>query len=86
MAAKAVVFEHLMAFANPGATVFGATLLSGGVDRNWYARQVMAFNNKRGIFSNAGDDLAGLEVALNEHLDDASVRVVGCVALFAGTA
>ena len=60
--------------------------LSGGVNRNWYARQVMAFNNHRRIFSNAGDDLAGLEDALNEHLDDVFVRIVGCVTLFVGTA
>lgn len=86
MTAKAAVFEHLLALANPGATVFGATLLAGGVNRNWYARQVMAFNNRRGIFSNAGDDRAGLEDALNEHLDDVSVRIVGCVALFTGRA
>ena len=37
MTAKAAVFEHLLALANPGATVFGATLLAGGVNRNWYA-------------------------------------------------
>ena len=43
----------------------------------------MAFNNRRGIFSNAGDDLAGLEAALREHLGGLSVRIVGCVALFA---
>jgi hypothetical protein len=36
---KAVVFEHLKALANPGATVFGATLLHDGVRRNWMARQ-----------------------------------------------
>jgi hypothetical protein len=86
MTKKAAVFEHVLALANPGATVFGATLLSGGVPRNWYARQVMAFNNNRKIFSNASDDLDGLEAALNEHLDDTSIRIVGCVALFAGTA
>lgn len=39
-----------------------------------------------GIFSNAGDDRAGLEDALNEHLDDVSVRIVRCVALFTGKA
>ena len=86
MTTKVRVFENLLVLANPGATVFGATLLSGGVTRNWYARQVMAFNNKRGIFSNAADDLAGFEAALDEHLDDASIRIVGCVAVFAGTA
>ena len=84
ISAKSAVFGNLLALANHGATVFGATLLSGGVTRNWYARRVMAFNNHRGIFSNAGDDLVGLESVLREHLDEPSVAIRGCVALFAG--
>jgi hypothetical protein len=83
---KAVVFENLLALAEPGATVFGATLLHDGVNRNRYARQVMAFNNRREIFCNTGDDLVGLEAVLSEHLDESSVRIVGCVAMFSGTA
>jgi hypothetical protein len=82
--AKAVVFENLKALANPGATVFGATLLHDGVRRNWMARQVMARNNRHGIFSNADDDLVGLEWALAQHLTDTEVSVVGCVGLFSG--
>ena len=81
---KAVVFEHLQVLANPGAIVFGATLLHDGVRRNWMARQVMARNNRHGIFSNADDDLVGLEWALAQHLTDAEVEVVGCVGLFSG--
>ncbi len=83
---KAVAFEHLRSLAEPGAVVFGATLLSCGVDRNWYARAVMRSNNKRGIFSNAHDDLEGLEWSLREHFDDVTIEIVGCVALFAGSA
>ncbi len=82
--AKAVVFENLGALANPGATVFGATLLHGGVRRNWMARQVMARNNRHGIFSNAEDDLEGLTWAVTQHLTDSEVTVVGCVGLFSG--
>ena len=81
---KAVVFEHMKALAHPGATVFGATLLHGGVRRNRMARQVMARNNRHGIFSNADDDLEGLEWALAQHLTDVGVSVVGCVGLFSG--
>ena len=81
---KAVVFEHLKALANPGATVFGATLLHDGVRRNWMARQVMARNNRHGIFSNTDDDLEGLKWALAQYLTDAEVSVVGCVGLFSG--
>jgi hypothetical protein len=75
---KSVVFENLLALANPGATVFGATLLHDGVTRNWYARQVMSFNNRRGIFSNTDDDLVGLESLLSRHPARARSRSSPC--------
>lgn len=81
---KAVAFEHAGSLGRPGAVLFGATLLTGGVDPNWYARAVMRWNNKRGIFSNAHDDVEGLRWSLEEHLDDTIIELVGCVALFAG--
>jgi hypothetical protein len=84
MGTKAVAIDHLTALANPGASVFGATLLHDGVHRNWFARQVMARNNKHGIFSNSEDSLDGLRAALAERLSDVSVDVVGCVGIFAG--
>ncbi len=85
MASKAVALDHLIALANPGATVFGATLLHDGVPRNWFARTVMARNNAHGIFSNAADSLDGLRSALSDRLSGSSVEVAGCVGLFAGT-
>jgi hypothetical protein len=84
MADKAAAIDHLVAVLNPGAVVFGATLLSGGVERNWYARQVMARNNRVGIFSNLHDDLSGLHDALEQRLADVAIVTVGCVALFSG--
>jgi SAM-dependent methyltransferase len=81
---KGVVFEHLAALVNPGGVIFGATLLHDGVPRNWMARQVMARNNRHGIFSNADDDLDGLRAVLNDHLSDVEVDVVGCVGVFSG--
>jgi SAM-dependent methyltransferase len=84
MPSKAVALDNLMALANPGARLFGATLLHDGVRRNWLARQVMARNNAHGIFSNADDSLDALQAALAERLSDVSVDVVGCVAIFSG--
>jgi 2-polyprenyl-3-methyl-5-hydroxy-6-metoxy-1,4-benzoquinol methylase len=84
MESKAVAIDHLTALANPGASVFGATLLHDGVHRNWLARQVMARNNAHGIFSNTNDSLDGLRSALAERLSDVSVTTVGCVGVFAG--
>lgn len=85
IAAKAVAFEHVKALVNPGGIVFGATLLHDGVPRNRLARQVMARNNRHGIFSNTDDSLEGLRAALEEHLTDSAVEVVGCVGIFSGT-
>jgi Methyltransferase domain len=79
------VLGHVKTVTNPGATVFGATLLHAGVERNWFARRVMDRNNDHGIFSNADDDLDGLRWVLDQHLNGSSVEIVGCVALFAGT-
>lgn len=79
---KAVAFDHVKAIMNPGAVVFGATILQGGVSRNWGARQLMKLYNKKGIFSNEMDTLDALETALNDRFDRTSIRVEGCVALF----
>ena len=81
---KAIALDHLIALANPGARLFGATLLHDGVHRNWFARKVMDRNNAHGIFSNAEDSLVGLRSALSDRLSDSSVEVVGCVGIFAG--
>ncbi|HKY17148.1 MAG TPA: class I SAM-dependent methyltransferase [Microthrixaceae bacterium] len=81
---KEAAFRNAGAVAAPGASVFGATLLHGGVKRNWFARQVMARNNRVGIFSNRDDDLDGLRAILDRQLTEVSIDVVGCVAVFAG--
>ncbi len=84
VADKAVVFDHLKRLMNPGATLFGSTILNEGVPRNRAARRLMRWYNARGIFSNAADDLAGLTRALEARFGDVHLDVVGCVALFAG--
>ncbi|MCP4260687.1 MAG: class I SAM-dependent methyltransferase [Planctomycetes bacterium] len=81
---KAVAFDHLKSLMNPGATLFGSTILQGGVTRNWAAVRLMKLYNNKGIFSNSADDPEGLERALTVRFADVSVEVVGCVALFSG--
>ena len=63
--------------------IFGTTLLHEGVHRNPVAKQLMAFNNRKGVFSNEEDSLEGLTRALNQRFAEISVEVVGCEALFA---
>jgi 2-polyprenyl-3-methyl-5-hydroxy-6-metoxy-1,4-benzoquinol methylase len=83
IASKALVFAHLKDLMNPGAVIFGSTLLQGGVSRSWLARRVMDAYNQRGIFSNRADDLEGLRRALGSFRE-VSIEVAGCAALFSG--
>ncbi len=79
---KSAVLDHLRALMNPGAVIFGSTLLQGGVTRNWSARRLMDAYNARGIFSNRSDSLDMLQQALSERFREVSVEVVVCAALF----
>jgi 2-polyprenyl-3-methyl-5-hydroxy-6-metoxy-1,4-benzoquinol methylase len=83
---KAAAFDHLKALMNPNAVLFGSTLLHGGVSRNWFAKRLMDFYNKKGIFSNQHDNLDALKQALGQRFRDVSVEIVGCVALFSARA
>ena len=83
---KSVALDHLKALMNPGAVLFGSTLLYGGVPRHWFARRLMDAYNRKGIFSNQGDDLDGLRRELGRRFREVSVEVVGCAALFSGRA
>lgn len=86
IADKAVVFDHLRPLMKPGARLFGATLLQGGVPRSAAARALMALYNRQGIFANRADDLAGLRRELERRFSGVSVEVVGCAALFVAQA
>jgi hypothetical protein len=81
---KRAVFRHLKPLLNQGGVMFGATLLSEGVNRSWAAKRLMAFYNSKGIFTNDHDDLKGLQAVLSEHFTTVTVEVVGCAALFSG--
>ncbi len=83
---KSVALDHLKALMSPGAVLFGSTLLQGGVRRHWFARRLMDAYNRKGIFSNQGDDLNGLTRELRRRFGKVSVEVVGCAALFSGQA
>jgi SAM-dependent methyltransferase len=78
---KAVAFDHLRALLNPGGRVFGATLVQD-TPRSGVARRLMKFYNRKGIFHNELDTLAGLERALASRFADSRVTQVGCAALF----
>jgi hypothetical protein len=82
IAEKVVVFDHLKALTNDGAVFFGSTLLQGGVERSAAARRLMAFYNRKGVFSNRADDLDRLCNALERRFRNVEIDIVGCAALF----
>jgi 2-polyprenyl-3-methyl-5-hydroxy-6-metoxy-1,4-benzoquinol methylase len=86
MQVKSVVFDHLKQHMNPGAVIFGSTLLSDGAALGWLARGLMKAYNKKGIFSNRHDTWADLERALESRFRDVSMQSVGCAAVFAARA
>lgn len=83
---KAAIFDHLKSMMNPGAVIFGSTLLQGGVPRSWAARRLMALYNRKGIFHNEADHLDGLTQALIARFESVVMQVIGCVALFSARA
>ena len=82
MRTKRVVFENLKAVLKPGGTLFGCTILYGGVKRSPLATLALYLNNARGYLTNKQDDLDGLKQNLAECFPESSVKVFGCVALF----
>lgn len=85
MAEKAVLFDHVRPLANPGARLFGSTILQGDVPRSHLARKLMDTYNAKGVFSNRHDDLASLTAELRTRFTAVEIKVTGCVALFRAT-
>lgn len=78
------VFGNLKPYLAPGGTLFGTTILGGGVTPNPLARVLMQIYNNKGIFSNSADTLGNLEAALKSSFANYSVRQTGLVAFFTG--
>lgn len=79
---KAIAFDHLKLLMNPRCRIFGSTILHEEVPKSWAAKRLMAFYNKKGIFSNTQDTLTDLQEALTQRFDKVQIETVGCVALF----
>ncbi|TDV58773.1 bifunctional 2-polyprenyl-6-hydroxyphenol methylase/3-demethylubiquinol 3-O-methyltransferase UbiG [Pseudomonas sp. LP_7_YM] len=79
---KAAIFGHLKHNLRPGGVLFGATILGDDAKHNSFGRKLMALYNKKGIFSNCGDNEAGFGVHLREHFNDVTLKRHGRVLLF----
>lgn len=83
MQEKAVVFQHLKPWLNPGGVLFGTTILGKGIRHNLLARFLLKIYNRRGIFSNRQDDSATLEEILQANFGQYRIeKITGCVAFF----
>lgn len=85
MEEKAVVFDHLRPLMNPGATLFGATILQGDAPRSRAAQRLMDLYNAKGIFSNREDTAEALDDALGRRFARHEIRMTSCVAVFTAT-
>ena len=79
---KAVAFDHLRRVLEPGARIFGATIVQGRIPRTLPAQALMDLYNRKGIFSNAADSVEDLDAALKTRFGDVKIAVKGNVALF----
>lgn len=82
--AKFAAVDHITALMNPGAVLFGATILQDHVNRGRVAKGLSALYNDRGIFCNREDHFDTLKEAMSRRFRDVSIETVGCVALFSG--
>lgn len=84
MVDKAQVFSSLKPCLKENSVLFGATILGDAAEHNGFGRKLMDIYNKKGIFGNRSDSVAGLRSALEQHFAQVSIEVVGKVALFSG--
>jgi ubiquinone/menaquinone biosynthesis C-methylase UbiE len=82
MAEKAVVFDNIRPLLEPGARVFGASIVQEAAALNAAARRIMDYYNAKGIFSNRADRVSELEAALATRFEDVRVVLKGTVAIF----
>ncbi|SIO34767.1 class I SAM-dependent methyltransferase [Halodesulfovibrio marinisediminis] len=79
---KAVILDSLSEYLHDGGKIFGSTILSHGVRQNFAAQKLMAYYNRKGIFSNTRDHRSGLRDELESRFTNVEIEVKGCVALF----
>ena len=79
---KAVVFEYAKEVMNPGAVIFGSTILYKGIKRNMLATLAIKYYNKNGSMANMNDSLEDLRESLYNNFSGSSVKVIDCESLF----
>jgi SAM-dependent methyltransferase len=82
MSEKAIAFEQAREALAPGGKLFGATVLSRGVEQTRRSRAALKRFNEKGIFNNLDDDLNDLDGSLAHTFGFREIEVRGSMALF----
>lgn len=85
MQIKETCIQNAVSMLKPQGVLFGATILAEKKLHTTASQFLCNFYNKKGIFSNYEDTHDALFQALNKHLVDIDISIVGCVAIFKGT-
>lgn len=84
-ARKAAAVVNVAAVLAPGGVLFGATILGEPHRHGRLGRAALWDLNRRGAFANRTDTEDRLRAALTDHFAEATVDVVGSVAVFSAT-
>lgn len=79
---KTILFKYLSKYLNKDGIIFGSTILSMNVRKNFLAKKLMKKYNQKGIFDNRADSEKDLKFALDKYFDEVEIKVIGCVAIF----
>jgi hypothetical protein len=79
---KGIAFHHLKSLLNDNGVLFGTTVLSKGVSKNWLSSVFMQFFNYIGVFINNDDSLDELTEVLRSYFQQVDITVVGSTAIF----
>lgn len=82
MEQKSQPFINIKPYLNPGAVIFGATVLGDNAASTPFVKRYLKFCNKQGVFTNLSDTAQNLETMLKKHFNEVSVQQVGCAGIF----
>jgi hypothetical protein len=82
ISSKAGVLDQIIPYLEPGARIFGSTVLKLGTSHTPTARHGMRLLNRQGVFHNAADSLTDLDEALAQRFATYRIELHGSMALF----
>ena len=82
---KAAAVANVAAVLAPTGVLFGASILGLAGGNNWFTRNLLKANNRRGTFDNLGDTQEGLREILEASFAQVELEIVGSMAIFAAT-